>query len=66
MPLYEFQCVDCGDRDERVAKVDDCTAICANCGGLLLRLAEDLFTPISQSPLLTLEEKDDAEQLSGI
>ena len=45
MPLYEYQCVDCGSRDQRVAGLDDHTAICISCEGLMLRLDEDVFTP---------------------
>jgi len=45
MPLYEYQCVDCGGWDQRVAGLDDHTAICAHCGGLMLRLDEDVFRP---------------------
>jgi putative FmdB family regulatory protein len=45
MPLYNYQCVDCGGRDQRVAGIDDATAICVQCGGLMLRLEEDVFRP---------------------
>lgn len=45
MPLYEYQCVDCGSQDHRVAGVDDHTAICISCEGLMLRLNEDVFQP---------------------
>lgn len=45
MPLYEYQCVDCGGRDQRVAGLDDHTALCAQCGSLMLRLDEDIFQP---------------------
>ncbi len=45
MPIYEYQCVDCGGRDQRVAGLDDHTALCAQCGGLMLRLDEDVFQP---------------------
>ncbi|MEJ5330574.1 MAG: FmdB family zinc ribbon protein [Desulfobaccales bacterium] len=45
MPLYEYQCVDCGAADLRVAGLDDHTAICMECGGLMLRLNEDIFRP---------------------
>jgi putative FmdB family regulatory protein len=43
MPIYEYQCVDCIDRDQRVAGLDDHTALCSQCGGLMLRLDEDVF-----------------------
>ncbi len=45
MPVYEYQCVDCGESDRRVGGVDDQTAICAHCGSLMLRLDEDVFQP---------------------
>lgn len=45
MPVYEYQCVDCGEIDQRVGGLDDQTAICAFCGSLMLRLDEDLFQP---------------------
>ncbi len=43
MPLYDYQCVDCRGLDQRVAGLDDHTAICIQCGGLMLRLDEDVF-----------------------
>jgi putative FmdB family regulatory protein len=45
MPVYDYQCVDCGGRDQRVAGCDDHTALCIDCGGLMLRLDEDVFRP---------------------
>ncbi len=45
MPIYEYQCVDCGEQDHRVAGLDDHTALCFQCGGLMLRLDEDIFQP---------------------
>jgi putative FmdB family regulatory protein len=45
MPIYEYQCVDCGGRDQRVAGLDDHTALCTQCGSLMLRLDEDVFRP---------------------
>src|SRR5208282_6170074 len=45
MPVYEYQCVDCGGVAETVGGMDDGTAICAQCGSLMLRLDEDLFQP---------------------
>src|SRR5512141_1265308 len=50
MPIYDYQCVDCQTRDQRVAGLDDSTAICQNCGGLMLRLDDDLFTPYFDQP----------------
>jgi len=37
--------VDCGSRDQRVAGLDDHTAMCVGCHGLMLRLNEDVFQP---------------------
>jgi putative FmdB family regulatory protein len=45
MPIYEYRCVDCGGRDQRVAGFDDHTALCDHCGGLMLRLDDDVFRP---------------------
>jgi putative FmdB family regulatory protein len=45
MPIYDYQCVDCGGRDQLVAGLDDHTALCTHCGGLMLRLDEDVFRP---------------------
>jgi putative FmdB family regulatory protein len=45
MPIYEYQCVDCTGQDHRVAGLDDHTALCTQCGGLMLRLDEDVFQP---------------------
>jgi putative FmdB family regulatory protein len=45
MPIYGYQCVDCGGQDQRVAGLDDHTALCTQCGGLMLRLDEDIFRP---------------------
>jgi hypothetical protein len=50
MPPYEFQCVDCGNRDERLAGAEDHMVICAECGGLMLRLEDNVSPPILQSP----------------
>jgi len=58
MPIYEYQCVDCRGVDERVAGLDDQTAICVQCGGLMLRLDEDVFRPYFEDsePQVTLEK----------
>lgn len=45
MPLYAYQCLDCGSRDERVAGLDDQTALCLQCRGVMLRRDEDVFGP---------------------
>jgi putative FmdB family regulatory protein len=45
MPIYDYQCVDCGARDHRIAGADDHAALCVACGGLMLRLDVDVFGP---------------------
>ncbi len=43
MPLYNYQCPDCGAHDQRLGGLDDHLALCLDCGGLMLRL-DDPFT----------------------
>lgn len=38
MPLYDYQCGDCGAKDLRIGAIDDQVAICVQCGSLMLRL----------------------------
>jgi len=47
MPVYQYQCTDknCGLKAAVIAGLDDAMAICSRCGGLMLRLDEDLFQP---------------------
>jgi len=45
MPIYNYQCVGCGERDQRIAALDDHSAICVACAGLMLRLDVDVFQP---------------------
>ena len=52
MPIYEYQCVDCGGQDQRVAGLDDHTALCTQCSGLMLRLDEDVFRPYFEEVLI--------------
>ncbi len=46
MPLYDYQCLYCGNGDLRVAGLNDHMTICYQCGNLMLRLAEDFFWPL--------------------
>ena len=46
MPLYDYQCLYCGDCDLRVAGVNDYMTICTQCGNIMLRLVEALFWPL--------------------
>lgn len=50
MPLLQFKCVDCQTVDERVSAPFEETALCAQCGGLMLRVDEDLFEPYFDRP----------------
>lgn len=58
MPLYVYQCVDCGDNDQRIAGLDDAVALCTSCGGLMLRLDEDIFGPYFEEALCPSLEKN--------
>ncbi len=52
MPIYQYRCMDenCGRQEPVIAGLDDAMAICSGCGGLMLRLDEDLFTPYFEIP----------------
>jgi putative FmdB family regulatory protein len=43
MPIYEYECVDCGCREKRVAGTDDHTVMCSKCDGIMARLDLDWF-----------------------
>jgi putative FmdB family regulatory protein len=45
MPSYEYKCIHCGAEEERIGGLDDNTALCVDCGNLMLRLNEDIFRP---------------------
>jgi hypothetical protein len=45
MLIYDYQCGDCSEREQRVAGLDDHTALCVACGGLMLRVDVDVFQP---------------------
>ena len=55
MPIYKYRCIDCGEQGQRVAGLDDHTALCIQCGSLMLRLDKDIFKPyfeeVSPRPL---------------
>lgn len=59
MPSYEYKCIHCGAEDERIGGLDDNTALCMDCGDLMLRLNEDAFRPYFEA---TGEEKTVAEE----
>jgi putative FmdB family regulatory protein len=43
MPIYEYECVDCGCREQRITGTDDHTVLCDACGGIMARLDLDWF-----------------------
>ena len=52
MPVYRYQCTDknSGRKASVSAGLDEVAATCSKCGGLMLRLDEDLFTPYYETP----------------
>lgn len=50
MPIFEYRCIDCAHTESLVAGLDDASALCPKCQGLMLRLDEDLFTPYFEVP----------------
>lgn len=50
MPIYEYQCIQCQVKDERIGGLDDDTALCLECGNLMLRLNEDALRPYFEQP----------------
>jgi putative FmdB family regulatory protein len=51
MPSYEYKCIHCGAEEERIGGLDDNTALCMDCGNLMLRLNEDVFRPYFDQPV---------------
>jgi predicted nucleic acid-binding Zn ribbon protein len=50
MPIYNYRCGDWSEREPRIAALDDHTALCVACGGLMLRLDVDVFQPYFEAP----------------
>ncbi|MEW6386158.1 MAG: FmdB family zinc ribbon protein [Thermodesulfobacteriota bacterium] len=63
MPIYGYRCLDCGSWDQRVAGLDDDTAICTKCGGLMLRVADNIWDPYFKEISDLLEETITGEGL---
>ena len=63
MPIYGYRCLDCGSWDQRVAGLDDDTAMCTKCGGLMLRVADNIWGPYFEETSDLLEEMVTAEEL---
>jgi len=59
MPIYEYECVDCGCREKRVTGTNDHTVICTKCAGIMARLDLDWFA----SKFMAMEQ--DLEQLQS-
>jgi putative FmdB family regulatory protein len=57
MPLYNYKCLDCHATDQRLAGLDDATALCVKCGGLMLRL-DDPFIHLWDDILPWIKEID--------
>ncbi len=66
MPVYEYQCVDCGSLDQRVGGLDDQTAICTQCGSLMLRLDEDVFQSYFEKKFDNPDELPDISPVAEI
>ena len=43
MPLYDYRCADCGAWDQRIGGLDDGTALCSRCCGMMIRVTEDIY-----------------------
>ena len=43
MPVYNYQCLYCGNCDLSLAGFNDHMALCSQCGNLMLRLDDDFF-----------------------
>jgi putative FmdB family regulatory protein len=63
MPIYCYRCLDCGSWDQRVAGLDDDTALCTKCGGLMLRVGDNVFGPYFEASSDLPEEIVTAEEL---
>jgi hypothetical protein len=50
MPIYDYQCLYCGNCELRVAGLNDHMAICTQCGNLMLRSEEDFCWPGFDKP----------------
>ena len=61
MPVYSYRCLECGSWDQRVAGLDDDTAICTKCGGLMLRVADNILGPYFEEISNLLYEMKTAE-----
>jgi putative FmdB family regulatory protein len=62
MPVYSYRCLECGSWDQRVAGLDDDTAICTKCGGLMLRVADNILGPYFEEIPNLLDEMKTAER----
>jgi hypothetical protein len=43
MPVYNYQCLYCGNCDLSLAGLNDHMTLCSQCGSLMLRLDDDFF-----------------------
>lgn len=56
MPLYDYQCGDCGAKDLRIGAIDDQVALCVECGGLMLRLDDPFADRLEKLPMIPARE----------
>ncbi|MCB2187481.1 MAG: hypothetical protein KQJ78_13755 [Deltaproteobacteria bacterium] len=40
MPAYNYSCTNCGNRETRIAGIDDHTVLCDQCGQVMVRRAD--------------------------
>jgi putative FmdB family regulatory protein len=66
MPIYDYQCVDCNEREKMIAGLDDHVTLCTKCGGLMLRLEGDLFTPFLQCQFYRFRRRAMAKMLKNL
>lgn len=48
MPLYSYQCSECGAKDERWGGLDDQFAVCHVCGGRMIRTTADPISMVEE------------------
>jgi hypothetical protein len=58
MPLYTYVCSNCRDVDQRIAGFDDHTALCVECGELMIRLDDPFDITLWDDGIKDKEEAD--------
>jgi putative FmdB family regulatory protein len=54
MPVYEYTCTNCNQREIRITGIDDHTVICDQCGQVMVRQmdVDALLAPYTETPEL--------------